>query len=78
MRGGVELRDEADPPNVLTLGGNASYFPALLSARVGAEDPRYPRLPCGCRHAGSRGHFFSLAATHLCLGFSGSLLVAAS
>ena len=24
-------------------GGNASYFPALLFARVGAEDPRYPR-----------------------------------
>ena len=27
----------------LVSGGNASYFPALLFARVGAEDPRYPR-----------------------------------
>jgi hypothetical protein len=38
-------------------GGNASYVPALLSARVGAEDPRYPGLSGGCGHSGSRGIF---------------------
>ena len=39
-------------------GGNASYFPALLFARVGAEDPRYPRsLPWPLPLKGAGGFF---------------------
>jgi len=53
-------------------GGNASYFPALLFARVGAEDPRYPRSLPWLPPLGEPGAFFGLAATicaleHFCI-----------
>ena len=59
-------------------GGNASYFPALLFARVGAEDPRYPRPLLWLLPLRSRGLFsasprpicaiahFSIRLTYLC------------
>jgi hypothetical protein len=46
-------------------GGNASYLPALLFARVGAEDPRYPRPLRWLLPFGGPGVFFSVAATDL-------------
>jgi hypothetical protein len=49
-------------------GGNASYFPALLFARVGAEDPRYPRPLPWQLPLREPGAFFGLAATNLRLG----------
>src|SRR5258707_15830389 len=51
-------------------GGNASYFPALLFARVGAEAPRYPRPLLWLPPLGEPGAFLSRAAPHLRLGFS--------
>jgi len=42
----------------LAPGGNASYFPALLFARVGAEDPRYPRPLPWLPPLGEPGAFF--------------------
>ena len=58
-------------------GGNASYFPALLFARVGAEDPRYPRPLQWQLPLREPGAFLGLAATHLRLGFFGPALTAA-
>lgn len=40
--------------------GNASYFPALLFARVGAEDPRYPRASPVATRRGEPGGISTL------------------
>jgi hypothetical protein len=51
----------------LAPGGNASYFPALLFARVGAEDPRYPRpLPVATATRGAGG-IFSISPRAICV-----------
>ena len=54
----------------LVSGGNASYFPALLFARVGAEDPRYPRPLLWLPPLGEPGAFSTLPRASCALGQS--------